>query len=109
MRSEELVALEERVVALAGEATEISAAALRVNQDPSARNRDAVPALDEIHARLSDLVDHATQLHADCKQADFADVASQVDSIKQQVQSARNKVKLAREQLAGPEGDRPLT
>jgi hypothetical protein len=110
-RREELVALERRVVALAAEAAEISTAAQRVGRDAGARDRDALPALGEIHARLDTLVDHAGALHADCKHAGFADLSSEVESLKQQVQSARNKVKLAREQLAPPtgDGDRPLT
>jgi hypothetical protein len=109
MRREELGALERRVVALAAEAAEISTAAQRVGRDAGARDRDALPALAEIHAGLDALVEHAAELHGDCKHAGFADLASEVESLKQQVQSARNKVKLARVELAGAEGDRPLT
>jgi chromosome segregation ATPase len=97
-RGVELNALRERMAAIAVEGTGISEAVKRVSGDPAQRAA-MLPELGEIEKRMTACVEKATQLHDDCKAAGFSDVTADADSIRQQLQSARNKVKLLRDQI----------
>ena len=98
-RGEPLTGLRERMAAIAEQGAEISTAVKGVTAEPARRGAEVLPELTDIENRMSACVEMATQLHDDCKQAGFPDVGGQVDSMRQQLQSARNKVKLLREQL----------
>ena len=98
-RGDELTALRERMAVIAAQGAEISAAVRSVTADPGRRRAELVPELAEIESRMNASVDEATQLHEDSKSAGFTDVSSEVDSMRQQLQSARNKVKLLRTQI----------
>ncbi len=106
-RSVRLGGIKERVAELAGEAADISTVAQKVGQEKAQRGREALPELAEIEGRMTALVERLAALHGDCKDADFSDLSSQVESLKQQMQSARNKVKLVRQQLTGVTAEVP--
>lgn len=99
--------LYEKYAALGGEAAEISQTVARVGAEKAQRGHEALPELAEIEARMSRVVDGAAELGREAKEADFEDLVAQLDSLRQQTLSARNKVKLLRQQLGGPSAQLP--
>ena len=98
-RTEALRALLTRWKVLGEEAMEVS----RLVQDAAAvppTNGDAANQLtgtcEEVDERLSRLAEEADELSGAAAAAAFADLAKQAEGLRQQVLSARNKVRLAR-------------
>jgi chromosome segregation ATPase len=106
-RSAVYSSLYEKYAALGQEASEISSTVARVGAEKAQKGREALGDLAEIEARMTAVVDRAQELGREAKEADFEDLVSQLDSLRQQTQSARNKVKLLRQQLGGPTAQVP--
>ena len=98
-RSQVLGSLTRRFGELGQEAASISSTVAEVahRQGPE----PPLTTLGEIETRLEKLAEQAATLLVDAREGDAPDLVSQVDSLKQQVQSARNKVKLLVEKLRG--------
>jgi len=98
-RGDEVIALERRLLALAEDAKAITRAVHGLIDAPSDGEREVLPELERTERGLDTLVDGAQQLFQDCKAAALSDLTGELESLKQQLQSARNRVKLLREQL----------
>jgi len=101
-REQELIALMVRFGDLGEEAAAISVSAQRLGVEKQDDGKNALGELAELEARMTKVIDAAQALGAECRAHDFADVGSEIDALKQQMQSARNKVLLLRQQLGGP-------
>jgi uncharacterized protein YdbL (DUF1318 family) len=98
-RTAEYARFVERFSALGDEAADISRTVARVGTEKAQRGHEAVTDLVEIEARMARVVDGAQELGREAKAAGWTDLVGQLDGLRQQTQSARNKVKLLREQL----------
>jgi hypothetical protein len=99
-----------RFQALGAEAAELNA----MGQSLSARKPEAAAApaaavakdpafangLRDLSQRMGEVADHAQELLTAARDADFEDVARQAESLRQQLQAARNKVQLLHGSLA---------
>lgn len=98
-RTHEYAGFIERFGALGDEAASISHTVARVGTEKAQRGHEAIADLVDIEARMTAVVDGAQALGREAKEAGFVDLVGQLDALRQQTQSARNKVKLLREQL----------
>ncbi len=89
-----------RFAALGKEAAEISAFVRQLGELKGKPNGEVVAQLSEVQERMTKVVDGAAALGKEAEAEHMEDLARQCDSLKQQVQSALNKVTLLRDKLA---------
>lgn len=89
-----------RFAALGKEAADISAHVRALGEKKGRANAEVVAELGEVQARMSRVVDGAAALGEEAEAEGMEDLGRQCDSLKQQVQSALNKVTLLRDKLA---------
>ena len=89
-----------RFAALGKEAADISAFVRELGELKQKPNGEVVAKLAEVQERMTKVVEGATALGKEAEAEDMEDLGRQCDSLKQQVQSALNKVSLLREKLS---------
>ena len=89
-----------RFAALGKEAADISGFVRQLGELKAKPNGEVVAKLAEVQERMSKVVDGATALGKEAEREHMEDLGRQCDSLKQQVQSALNKVTLLREKLS---------
>jgi chromosome segregation ATPase len=89
-----------RFAALGKEAAEISQFVKQLGDLKGRPHGEVVAELSGVQERMTKVVDGATALGAEAEAEQMEDLARQCDSLKQQVQSALNKVTLLRDKLA---------
>jgi chromosome segregation ATPase len=89
-----------RFAALGKEAADISGFVRQLGELKGKPNGEVVAQLTEVQGRMSKVVDGATELGKEAEAENMEDLGRQCDSLKQQVQSALNKVSLLREKLS---------
>jgi chromosome segregation ATPase len=89
-----------RFAALGKEAADISGFVKQLGELKGKPNGEVVAQLGEVQGRMAKVVDGATALGKEAEGENMEDLARQCDSLKQQVQSALNKVSLLRDKLA---------
>jgi chromosome segregation ATPase len=89
-----------RFAALGKEAADISGFVRDLGQLKEKPNGEVVAKLAEVQERMAKVVEGATALGKEAEAENMEDLGRQCDSLKQQVQSALNKVTLLREKLA---------
>ena len=89
-----------RFAALGKEAADISGFVRQLGELKGKPNGEVVAQLTEVQGRMSKVVDGATALAKEAEAENMEDLGRQCDSLKQQVQSALNKVSLLREKLS---------
>jgi len=103
-RSEEFLALMVRVSELGLRAREVNepVAGVVARKAQGAPAAELVEGLREILARTDGIVSDAQSLARDAASADWTDIARIAESLKQQVESARNSVLLAERAMTDP-------
>ena len=99
-RGERFQAQLARFAALGQEAAEISAFVRQLGELKAKPNGEVVAKLAEVRERMAKVVDGAGALGKEAEHENMEDLGRQCDSLKQQVQSALNKVTLLREKLS---------
>jgi polyhydroxyalkanoate synthesis regulator phasin len=96
-RADEFTALLERVAALGNKARDVNEPVARVLAARSSGEDPAtlLASLSEVDSRMQDVVSDAETIFEDANKGDWPEVAKDVKSLQQQVQSVRNKVKQA--------------
>ncbi|HXU74893.1 MAG TPA: hypothetical protein VN947_36610 [Polyangia bacterium] len=89
-----------RFAALGKEAADISAFVRELGALKDKPNGEVVGKLAEVQERMTAVVAGATALGKEAEEENMEDLGRQCDSLKQQVQSALNKVTLLREKLS---------
>ncbi len=89
-----------RFAALGKEAADISTFVRQLGELKGKPNGEVVAQLSEVQGRMAKVVEGATALGHEAEAETMEDLARQCDSLKQQVQSALNKVSLLRDKLA---------
>lgn len=89
-----------RFAALGKEAADISTFVRQLGELKGKPNGEVVAQLTEVQGRMAKVVEGATALGKEAEAETMEDLARQCDSLKQQVQSALNKVSLLRDKLA---------
>jgi hypothetical protein len=89
-----------RFAALGKEAADISTFVRELGELKQKPNGEVVAKLAEVQERMGKVVEGATALGKEAEAEHMEDLGRQCDSLKQQVQSALNKVSLLREKLA---------
>jgi len=89
-----------RFAALGKEAADISSFVRQLGELKGKPNGEVVAQLGEVQERMTKVVEGATALGKEAESETMEDLARQCDSLKQQVQSALNKVTLLREKLS---------
>ena len=103
-RSEELARLMRGFEAIGKDAAALNAsaqqlAARRRTPDEMVKDGELLAGLDELQERMSAVLTAGEQLAADARAADFEDLSRKVDSLRQQILAARNKIGLLKEAL----------
>jgi chromosome segregation ATPase len=99
-RGERFQAQLARFAALGQEAAEISGFVRQLGELKGKPNGEVVAQLAEVKERMAKIVDGASALAGEAAAEHMEDLERQCDSLKQQVQSALNKVSLLRDKLA---------
>jgi hypothetical protein len=89
-----------RFAALGKEAAEISRFVRELGELKSRPSGEVVAQLTEVQERMTKVVEGATTLGKEVEAENMEDLGRQCDALKQQVQSALNKVTLLRDKLA---------
>ena len=89
-----------RFAALGKEAADISGFVRELGELKGKPNGEVVAKLAEVQERMTKVVSGATELGKEAEHEHMEDLARQCDSLKQQVQSALNKVTLLHEKLS---------
>lgn len=89
-----------KFAALGKEAADISAFVRQLGELKGKPNGEVVAELSRVQERMTKVVEGATGLAKEAEAEAMEDLARQCDSLRQQVQSALNKVTLLREKLA---------
>jgi chromosome segregation ATPase len=89
-----------RFAALGKEAADISAFVRQLGELKGKPNGEVVSQLTEVQGRMAKVVEGATALGKEAEAENMEDLGRQCDSLRQQVQSALNKVSLLREKLS---------
>lgn len=89
-----------RFAALGKEAADISGFVRELGELKQKPNGEVVAKLTEVQERMTKVVEGATALGKEAETENMEDLGRQCDSLKQQVQSALNKVTLLREKLS---------
>jgi chromosome segregation ATPase len=99
-RGERFSAQLARFAALGKEAADISGFVRQLGELKGRPNGEVVALLSGVQERMTNVVAGATELGKEAEAENMEDLGRQCDSLKQQVQSALNKVTLLREKLA---------
>lgn len=100
-RFEARMALLERVAALGQRAQEINGPVAAVMEIEGERSpADLLKSLEEVSARTEAVIAEAGEVHAAAQTDDWQDIARDTDALKQQLQSARNKILVAQRSVA---------
>ena len=111
-RTDDYAGVMRRFEALGRDAAELNAtaqalAARRRTADEMVKDGELLAGLDELQERMTSVAGAAETLAADARAADFDDVSRKVDSLRQQILAARNKIGLLKEALVKASPSRP--
>jgi uncharacterized coiled-coil DUF342 family protein len=103
-RTEELARLMRGFEAIGKDAAALNAtaqqlAARKRTPDEMVKDGELLAGLDELQERMTTVLDAGEKLAADARQADFEDLSRKIDSLRQQILAARNKINLLKEAL----------
>jgi len=103
-RGEELTRLMRGFEAIGKDAAALNASAQQLaarkrTPDEMVKDGELLAGLDDLQERMTAVLAAGEQLAADARQADFDDLSSKVDSLRQQILAARNKIGLLKEAL----------
>jgi chromosome segregation ATPase len=103
-RGEELARLMRGFEAIGKDAAALNAsaqalAARKRTADEMVKDGELLAGLDELQERMTAVLAAAEQLSADARGADFEDLSQKIDSLRQQILAARNKISLLKEAL----------
>jgi hypothetical protein len=103
-RTEELARLMRGFEAIGKDAAALNAAAQQLasrkrTADEMVKDGELLAGLDELQEKMSAVLGGAEQLADDAKRADFEDLSRKIDSLRQQILAARNKINLLKEAL----------
>jgi len=103
-RSEELARLMRGFEAIGKDAAALNASAQQLaarkrTPDEMVKDGELLAGLDELQERMSAVLTAGEALAADARAADFDDLSRKVDSLRQQILAARNKIGLLKEAL----------
>jgi hypothetical protein len=103
-RSEELARLMRGFEAIGQDAAALNASAQQLaarkrTPDEMVRDGELLAGLDELQERMTAVLTSGEQLAADARAADFEDLSRKVDSLRQQILAARNKIGLLKDAL----------
>jgi hypothetical protein len=103
-RSEELARLMRGFEAIGKDAAALNASAQQLaarkrTPDEMVKDGELLAGLDELQERMTAVLAAGEKLAADARGADFEDLARRVDSLRQQILAARNKISLLKEAL----------
>jgi hypothetical protein len=103
-RTEELARLMRGFEAIGKDAAALNASAQQLaarkrTADEMVKDGELLAGLDELQEKMSAVLTGAEQLSADARRADFEDLSSKIDSLRQQILAARNKISLLKEAL----------
>lgn len=100
-RFEDRMALLERVAALGQKAQDINGPVAAVVDGTGERTpAELLKTLEEVGARTEAVIAEAASVHEAAEGADWQDIARDTDALKQQLQSARNKLLVAQRSVA---------
>ena len=100
-RFEDRMALLERVAALGQRAQDINGPVAAVMDEKGERTpAELLKSLEEVGSRTEAAIAEATAVHEAAQGADWQDIARDTDALKQQLQSARNKILVAQRSVA---------
>jgi hypothetical protein len=63
------------------------------------KDGELLAGLDELQERMTAVLNSSEQLAGDARRADFDDLSRKIDSLRQQILAARNKINLLKEAL----------
>ena len=103
-RTEELARLMRGFEAIGKDAAALNASAQQLaarkrTPDEMVKDGELLAGLDELQERMTAVLTSGEKLAADARDADFEDLSRKVDSLRQQILSARNKIGLLKEAL----------
>ena len=103
-RSEDLSRLMRGFEAIGRDAAALNAsaqllAARKRTPDEMVKDGELLAGLDELHERMTAVLTAGETLAGEARTADFDDLAAKVDSLRQQILAARNKINLLKEAL----------
>ena len=103
-RTEELARLMRGFEAIGKDAAALNAAAQQLasrkrTADEMVKDGELLAGLDELQEKMSAVLSGAEQLADDAKRTDFEDLSRKIDSLRQQILAARNKINLLKEAL----------
>jgi hypothetical protein len=103
-RSEDLARLMRGFEAIGRDAAALNASAQQLaarkrTPDEMVKDGELLAGLDELHERMTSVLAAGETLAAEARAADFDDMAAKVDSLRQQILAARNKINLLKEAL----------
>ncbi|HEY7375097.1 MAG TPA: hypothetical protein VIF57_23245 [Polyangia bacterium] len=103
-RSEELARLMRGFEAIGKDAAALNASAQQLaarkrTADEMVKDGELLAGLDELQERMTAVLGGGEQLAAEARRADFEDLSRKIDSLRQQILAARNKINLLKEAL----------
>ena len=103
-RTEELARLMRGFEAIGKDAAALNASAQQLaarkrTPDEMVKDGELLAGLDELQERMTAVLTSGERLAADARGADFEDLSRKVDSLRQQILAARNKIGLLKEAL----------
>lgn len=103
-RTEELARLMRGFEAIGKDAAALNASAQQLasrkrTADEMVKDGELLAGLDELQEKMTAVLAGAEELAADAKRSDFEDLSRKIDSLRQQILAARNKINLLKEAL----------
>jgi chromosome segregation ATPase len=103
-RGEELARLMRGFEAIGKDASALNASAQQLaarkrTADEMVKDGELLAGLDELQERMTAVLSAGEQLAAEARRADFEDLSRKIDSLRQQILAARNKINLLKEAL----------